>query len=330
MLCSFLPVIFSVRIIYAVVVLIKLYLAATTPGEIQNIINEKDLHLDEYMAGLEQSFKSIMERDRLSPHTKFLYVIQRLNERYKNIKRRQAAKKEGIELNDTNCTTTQQANLPGPGNSANSANRIGGLQILSEVAVGSGSNGSPQQLQGSASAPVGTPADTPLTPARGIMSAPQPQHQVPPQHQQQHPQQAHQHEVHQHEAHQHEAHQHEAHQHEAHQHSGHHAPVQHPQTLTSANGGWYAQTADDMSNAAAVAAMQQQLDTSTPGGEEHGSAANNELYDFPSQLNGLDVFDYSLASMGIGVDSALTGLFMENGGLWGVAPTQAWLGGWQG
>lgn len=55
------------------------------------------------------------------------------------------------------------------------------------------------------------------------------------------------------------------------------------------------------------------------------------VYDYPGQLSGLEAFDFGLDGLGMGVDSAITGLFMENSTLWGAnAMPGAFFGGWHG
>ncbi|RDI86648.1 Nucleolar GTP-binding protein 1 [Venturia inaequalis] len=124
-----LPVIFSVRVIYAVVVIIKLYIAATGPGEIGAIIKRDELHIEQYLERLQQLFQTIMDKDRLSPHSKFLWVIQRLVERYQGIKGR-TSKSTGINTPLLTC-----GDFKGPPKPAQAADQAPGLQMLSQVAT---------------------------------------------------------------------------------------------------------------------------------------------------------------------------------------------------
>jgi len=129
-----LPVIFSVRVVYTIVVLIKLYVAATTPGEMEAIIKKDELRVEEYLNTLEGLFSKVMDRDPLSPGGKFLFVVQRLKERYANIKmgekaveKEVAAIKSGRAKGRKSAGNNPPAVPPGPNQ---------GLQLLSEVAMG--------------------------------------------------------------------------------------------------------------------------------------------------------------------------------------------------
>jgi len=175
--------------IYALVVLMKLYISATTPGEIANVINEKDLRLEQSLERLEAVFEKVVERDQLSPHTKFLYVIQRLGERLRNIKRSQGQKAEPKpskmkqEQKASPAKTSPTSAPPRPRAnsrpmSASESLKPQGLHLLSEAAVNNASV-SPmiapiQALPGTHSVPVNTPMDssnTPLGTARRLPSS---------------------------------------------------------------------------------------------------------------------------------------------------------------
>lgn len=119
----------AVRVIYAVVVIIKLYIAATGPGDIAAIIKRDELHIEQYLERLQSLFQTIMDKDKLSPHSKFLWVIQRLVERYQGIKGR-TSKSTGIHTPLLSCSDLKQAPKP-----AQTANQAPGLQMLSQVAT---------------------------------------------------------------------------------------------------------------------------------------------------------------------------------------------------
>lgn len=304
----------AVRIIYAVVVLIKLYLAETTPGEVGAILKEKNLNLEELLAQLEKSFENIMERDRLSPHTKFLYVIRRLNERFHNIKRGQAKK---ATCGDPNAPAT-----PGPVTVAR-PNSAQGLHILSEAAVAS------PQLGGSSSAPAVTPVSASVSPVSvrasgGAHAQSMQQHQQQQQRELEH-QQHMQHMQQQQQMQQHHQQQ-QAQQQAQQQHQQHQQQQQHQQAMVAQGAGWYPSPNDPAAAAAAMAAA--------PGTVALDNGSGCSFYDFPGHLVGLEGFDYGLGGLGMGVDGAITGMFMESGGLWGISGSMggAWLGsgGWQG
>jgi hypothetical protein len=118
----------AVRVIYAVVVIIKLYIAATGPGDIASIIKRDELHIEQYLERLQSLFQTIMDKDKLSPHSKFLWVIQRLVERYHGIKGR-TSKSTGLHTPLLSCADVKTA----PKSQA--ADQAPGLQMLSQVAT---------------------------------------------------------------------------------------------------------------------------------------------------------------------------------------------------
>jgi hypothetical protein len=119
----------AVRVLYAAVVIIKLYIAATAPGEISAIIKVEELKVEQHLEQLEHVFKTIMERDKLSPHSKFLWVIQRLIDRY-----------NGIKSGRTGRSTPPSARDMKP--PVNPAAPAQGLHLLSEVAMSGNQNNS--------------------------------------------------------------------------------------------------------------------------------------------------------------------------------------------
>ncbi|KAF2404249.1 hypothetical protein EJ06DRAFT_486877 [Trichodelitschia bisporula] len=128
-----LPVLFCVRCIYAMVVMIKLYMAASSE-DLANVIKKDDLRIEQYLGELEQRFQTIMSRDARSPHSKFFYVIRRLAEKYQNIKQgkggplsRRATPPTGQEVRQAGNAVMQPAQ---------------GLDLLSQAAMGNNySNG---------------------------------------------------------------------------------------------------------------------------------------------------------------------------------------------
>lgn len=44
------------------------------------------------------------------------------------------------------------------------------------------------------------------------------------------------------------------------------------------------------------------------------------LYEYPGPMAGVEGFDYGLGAMGMGMDNAITGLFMHDGAWIGAAP----------
>jgi hypothetical protein len=144
----------AVRTVYAAVVLLKLYVAASTPGEMMNIIKKDELQVQDYLSRLVQHFQRIMDRDSQIPHAKFLFVLQRLNERYTSLLRqdekRQASRRMGVPV---------PSRMQGPGGMPGPAQ---GLHLLSEVAMGGAQGVAQAQAQAAAAAQQnGTPLPGP-------------------------------------------------------------------------------------------------------------------------------------------------------------------------
>ncbi|KAF1809075.1 hypothetical protein P152DRAFT_461934 [Eremomyces bilateralis CBS 781.70] len=114
-----LPVISSVRIVYTTVVLIKLYVAATSSGEISQVIHKSELRIESYLLSILQLFQGIHDRNQGIPHGKFYLVIQRLNDRFISLKRSEDPR-------------GHPQSRSGPSEPTPSSH---GLQLLSEVAM---------------------------------------------------------------------------------------------------------------------------------------------------------------------------------------------------
>lgn len=71
-----LPVFNFVRVAYAVVVLIKLYFAASSPkGELGKVINKDQMKVEQHLDNLLEKFRATAAEDRSRPAAKFLVVL---------------------------------------------------------------------------------------------------------------------------------------------------------------------------------------------------------------------------------------------------------------
>ena len=251
--CLTLTCCLAVRCIYAVVVLIKLYIAAKSPGEMCNIIKTDDLGVESYIERMYNLFKSFMERDSNSPHSKFLYVMERLQIRFTELQRGEDA------VNGRGKPTLAQIAAGAQGSTpvTPSTAQAQGLHLLSEAA-----------MSGTQPAPVAAP--------------PQQQQPPPPQQQQQ-------------------------------QQQPHHAPGQPPQS-------WYAHPQPgDMAAAAAAAAAAASAPQLGLDPHGYGAYAPDGMAAAASAAAGFDGdFDFGLGGLGMagmGMDGAISGLFMADG-LW--------------
>lgn len=71
-----LPVMHFVRVAYAIAILIKVYFAATSPGNpFASIVDKDNMKVDQYLDDLLQKFKEIVGDDKSRPGSKFLMVL---------------------------------------------------------------------------------------------------------------------------------------------------------------------------------------------------------------------------------------------------------------
>ena len=64
----------------------KMWVSVTSSGEVGSIIKNEHLQIESYTERLVSMFNAIVSRDAQSPHGKFFYVAQRLQERFAHIK----------------------------------------------------------------------------------------------------------------------------------------------------------------------------------------------------------------------------------------------------
>lgn len=137
-----------VRIAYVVVILIKMYFAATTPGsELGKVIDPDNMKVEQYLDALLQKYKEIASDEKSRSGSKFLMVLVMLRTCLHRQKAASASGKSGPGSNAEGATQQQQdeasASKPDQETQAqkqdyNSTNTP--LQLLSEVATGSASN----------------------------------------------------------------------------------------------------------------------------------------------------------------------------------------------
>ncbi|KAK7427651.1 Rho GTPase activating protein [Neonectria magnoliae] len=137
-----LPVFNFVRVAYALVMLIKLYFSASTPGsELGSVINKDDMRVGQHLEALLDKFRGAAADDRSRPAAKFLVVLIMLRSWfYKQAKG--DAKDAPPSMPPTPAPTHPSAQQPmRPGNGGEHANAHTAntpLQLLSEVATGTG------------------------------------------------------------------------------------------------------------------------------------------------------------------------------------------------
>ncbi|KPM45481.1 hypothetical protein AK830_g1033 [Neonectria ditissima] len=137
-----LPVFNFVRVAYALVMLIKLYFSASTPGsELGSVINKDDMRVGQHLDALLDKFRATAADDRSRPAAKFLVVLVMLRSWfYKQAKG--DAKDAPPSMPPTPAAThpsAQQLMRPGNGGERTSTHTANTpLQLLSEVATGTG------------------------------------------------------------------------------------------------------------------------------------------------------------------------------------------------
>ncbi|KAL9079404.1 MAG: hypothetical protein Q9157_001703 [Trypethelium eluteriae] len=138
---------YFVRIVYAFVILLKLYFAATDPeSEIGKLIDPKRLRIEEYLDKVNDQIKPIATSETYRPYAKVLFILNKLREWYYK-------HKEGLPKD----TTTTNAQEPARAHGTNDAptqqqqqsaystqQPESGLQLLSSVATSSSSDPTPR------------------------------------------------------------------------------------------------------------------------------------------------------------------------------------------
>lgn len=144
-----LPVFNFVRVAYAVVVLIKLYFAASSPkSELGKVINKDQMKVEEHLGNLLEKFRATAADDRSRPAAKFLVVLVMIRSWFQKQKQTQngATTNPGIS---TDTTPTPYPRQSGAGDRGSSATPIPQppqqpdypttastpLQLLSEIAT---------------------------------------------------------------------------------------------------------------------------------------------------------------------------------------------------
>jgi hypothetical protein len=146
-----LPVANFVRVAYAVVVLIKMYFAAATPGsELGKVIDKENMKVEQYLDGLVEIFKASAAEEKSRPSAKFLMVLimlktwfhrhregrgpgsNQVDSAFSASATENTAESTGESAKNGNPQASRNAQKPGysPANTP--------LQLLSEVATGSG------------------------------------------------------------------------------------------------------------------------------------------------------------------------------------------------
>lgn len=134
-----LPIAHFVRVAYAVVVLIKMYFAAATPGsELGKVINKDNMKVEQYLDGLVDIFRASAAAEKSRPAAKFLMVLIMLKTWFNHQSEGKAVQSKIAEFASTKGTgpfdrKTQRAVVIKPGYSPPDNTP---LQLLSEVAAG--------------------------------------------------------------------------------------------------------------------------------------------------------------------------------------------------
>lgn len=124
--------------------LIKLFIAAKSPGEMRNVIKPEELGVESYIERMHNLFKSFMERDSNSPHSKFMFVMERLQTRFSELQRG-----EEVVGNGRGKPTLAQIAAGAQGSTpvTPSTGQAQGLHLLSEAAMSGNQQPVPPQQQ---------------------------------------------------------------------------------------------------------------------------------------------------------------------------------------
>lgn len=129
----------GVRAIYAIVCLMKIWVTATSSGEVRSIIKEEDLKIESFTERLCAMLKAIVSRDAQSPHGKFYFVAKRLQERFAEIKE---GSNKTVQSETDFAASQTPAQGPIPASCQPSISQTP-LHLLSEVAMGSTATATP-------------------------------------------------------------------------------------------------------------------------------------------------------------------------------------------
>ncbi|CAK4034356.1 hypothetical protein DOTSEDRAFT_169698 [Lecanosticta acicola] len=128
--------IYFVRCTYALVILIKMHVAITTPGsEISKIMSVRDVRVDFYVDGLISMFGHVANEQEFRPHPKILRILSVLRNWFGKHKENVAAQARGEQLPHPAATAFQASRQASNTDSA-ASNTQTPLHLLSQVATG--------------------------------------------------------------------------------------------------------------------------------------------------------------------------------------------------
>ncbi|GAB7350183.1 hypothetical protein MBLNU459_g0846t1 [Dothideomycetes sp. NU459] len=120
---------YFVRVIYALIVLIKMHVAVNAPGsELGKVIKPEDLKVQQYLERLWTVFKTLVQHDRLRPHHKAQHILGILRDWVGTHQHGDVSAKDG---------NTSQGAAPGRNTAqfSSKANGNDNLRLLSEAAT---------------------------------------------------------------------------------------------------------------------------------------------------------------------------------------------------
>ena len=122
---------------YCVIVLVKLYLAARPPDELHNVIKLNEAQVESYIDRMIQRLQSFIDKDPVSPHTKFLFVMKKMRVRFNEIQRGESGGAESSKAVKVAAATAKAAvNADGRHRPTNTTQPDAmGLHALSEAAM---------------------------------------------------------------------------------------------------------------------------------------------------------------------------------------------------
>lgn len=131
-----LPAYNFVRVAYGIVILVKMYFSASSPGsELGKVINKSNLRVEHYLDALLDKFHRTAADDRSKPAAKFLVVLAMLKSWFIKQERHDGKGSAGDALSQPGGRPRQESSSQPRPQSANTP-----LQLLSEVAAGSDAN----------------------------------------------------------------------------------------------------------------------------------------------------------------------------------------------
>jgi hypothetical protein len=140
------PALFTIRSVYSIVCLVKMWVAVTNPNSnIHSMFRADDLKVEHYIDRFVDTYRAVADIAPRAPQANFFSVVSGLKERFRMIKEGGGRNADGSVHCSSNMQSGNQEERSSAPPSMQSGNQNGAahtpLQLLSEVAMNNNSNG---------------------------------------------------------------------------------------------------------------------------------------------------------------------------------------------